>query len=128
MSNLKLGVGIAVACAAALSLPIPAALAADDDDLEEVVVTGSYIKRDSFDSASPLTVLDQATIEASATANLGELIADQPYNYGTAFQTNTYAARPQVSNSSVANMRGLGTRATLNLIDGKRVIETNLVG
>ena len=128
MSNLKLGVGIAVACAAALSLPIPAALAADDDELEEVVVTGSYIKRDSFDSASPLTVLDQATIEASATANLGELIADQPYNYGTSFQTNTYAARPQVSNSSVANMRGLGTRATLNLIDGKRVIETNLVG
>lgn len=111
---------------ASMALVPTAAVMAAEEQLEEVVVTGSYIKRDSFDSASPLTIIDQASIEANATANLGEVIVDQTFNYGTSYQTNTFAARPQVSTSSIANLRGLGNRATLNLIDGKRVISTNL--
>ena len=32
--------------------------------IEEVIVTGSYIKKDSFDSSSPLTVIDSDAISA----------------------------------------------------------------
>ncbi len=94
---------------------------AQDSAIEEVVVTGSYIKRDSFDSSSPLTVIDSEAISNNATPNLGELMADQTFNYGSDFQTNTYAARGQGGTTTTANLRGLGARATLNLIDGKRM-------
>ena len=48
-----------VAWTALLSLLLPFAVWADDDEgeIEEIVVTGSLIKRDNFDSASPLQVL-----------------------------------------------------------------------
>lgn len=94
---------------------------AEQAAIEEVVVTGSYIKKDSFDSASPLTVIDSEAITSNATPNLGELMADQTFNYGSDFQTNTYAARGQGGTTTTANLRGLGARATLNLIDGKRM-------
>lgn len=107
-----------LACAAMLA---PSTLYAQSEStIEEIVVTGSLIKRDSFDSASPLTVVDAEAIEANATPNLGELLVAQTFNYGTDFQTNTYAARSQDGATSAANLRGLGVGATLNLIDGKR--------
>lgn len=99
---------------------------AEEDEMEEVVVTGSYIKRDSFDSASPLTVIDQVDISAQATPALGEILANQTYNYGSDFVSNTYAARSQEGNATSANLRGLGTGATLNLIDGRRSADSNL--
>lgn len=106
-------------------LPSLPAVAASDTQMEEVVVTGSFIRRDSFDSASPLTVVDQTEIANNATPNLGEVMVNQTFNYGSDFQTNTYAARPQIGTSTAANLRGLGANATLNLIDGKRTIQQN---
>lgn len=103
-------------CGAALP-----AVAQNENMIEEIVVTGSFIKRDSFDSSSPLTVIDSTDISNNATPNLGELMADQTFNYGSDFQTNTYAARGQGGTTTTANLRGLGARATLNLIDGKRM-------
>jgi outer membrane receptor protein involved in Fe transport len=96
-----------------------------EEAMEEVVVTGSYIKRDSFDSASPLTIVNQEAIAAQAVANLGEVFVNQTFNYGSDFQTNTYAARGQGGVTTSANIRGLGARATLPLIDGKRTIQSN---
>ncbi len=111
-------------------LPSVSALAATGENaqqpIEEIVVTGSLIRRDSFDSPSPLTVVGQEQIANNASPNLGEVLVNQTFNYGTDFQTNTYAARPQVGSTSSANLRGLGERATLNLLDGKRGASTNL--
>jgi outer membrane receptor protein involved in Fe transport len=94
--------------------------------IEEIVVTGSLIKRDNFDSSAPLKVIDQADIQSQATPNLGEVLVNQTFNYGSDFQTNTYAARGQGGVTTAANLRGLGTNATLNLIDGQRIFYTNL--
>ncbi|MBD3646524.1 MAG: TonB-dependent receptor plug domain-containing protein [Pseudomonadales bacterium] len=123
----KLGAwsGAAICSLALAALPSLPAIAADDEQMEEVVVTGSFIKRDSFDSASPLTVVDQAQIANNATPNLGEVMVNQTFNYGTDFQTNTYAARPQIGTDTAANLRGLGENATLELIDGHRTINGN---
>lgn len=95
-----------------------------EDQMEEVVVTGSYIKRDSFDSPSPLTVIDQTAIADNATPALGEVIVNETFNYGSDFLTNRYAARTQEGNSTSANLRGLGS--TLMLIDGRRSLSSNL--
>jgi outer membrane receptor protein involved in Fe transport len=104
----------------ALLLASPFALA--EQAIEEVVVTGSLLKRDSFDSASPLKVIDDVELKAEATPALGEVIANQTFNYGSDVFSNNYTARFQEGNSTQANFRGLGSRATLNLIDGKRVL------
>jgi outer membrane receptor protein involved in Fe transport len=118
----KIVVSSLLACAVAS----PGFVLSQEQVLEEIVVTGSFIKRDSFDSSVPLTVVDQTDIEAKATPNLGEVLATQTFNYGTDFQTNTYAARGQGGVNSQANLRGLGPRATLNLIDGRRSSQGNL--
>ncbi|MDZ7668651.1 MAG: TonB-dependent receptor plug domain-containing protein [Gammaproteobacteria bacterium] len=119
--------GVAALCGSLGLLPSISAYAASNEPIiEEIVVTGSLIRRDSFDSPSPLTVVDQNEISANATPNLGEVLVSQTFNYGTDFQTNTYAARPQIGTNSQANLRGLGPRATLNLLDGKRGVGTNL--
>jgi outer membrane receptor for ferrienterochelin and colicin len=73
-----------------------------------------------------LTVVDSEEISDNATPNLGEVLVNQTFNYGSDFQTNTYAARSQVGTTTAANLRGLGERATLNLLDGKRGVGTNL--
>ncbi|WP_339858482.1 TonB-dependent receptor domain-containing protein [Pseudohongiella acticola] len=115
--------------AASVLLPLPMVAVAQQGaaaDIEEVVVTGSRIRRDSFDSSSPVTVVDSAAIEANATPNLGEVLANQTFNYGTDVQTNGYAARGQGGVTSSANLRGLGAGATLNLVDGQRTNNTNL--
>ncbi|MCW8195813.1 TonB-dependent receptor plug domain-containing protein [Proteobacteria bacterium 005FR1] len=94
--------------------------------IEEIVVTGSFIKRDSFDSSVPVTVVGAEDIEAAATPNLGEVLSNQTMNFGTDFQAATYSARGQIGTNSQANLRGLGDRATLDLIDGKRSANGNL--
>lgn len=110
----------AIAVIVGIGSTIPVLAQDDQMELEEVVVTGSLIRRDSFDSPSPLTVVGQDEIEDNASPNLGEVLVNQTFNYGTDYQSNTYAARSQIGTDSAANLRGLGERATLNLLDGKR--------
>ena len=71
-----------------------------ENEIEEVVVTGSFIKRDNFDSASPLSVIDQVDLEAQATPSLGEVLANQTFNYGSDTFTNNYTARFQEGNAT----------------------------
>ena len=97
-----------------------------DDAIEEIIVTGSLIKRDNFDSASPLQVLEAAEILAEATPALGEIIYNQTFNYGSdAFSSHYSVTNPEGSRTG-ANFRGLGGGATLTLLDGKRVLDSNL--
>ncbi|MEZ5552530.1 MAG: hypothetical protein R3E82_16725 [Pseudomonadales bacterium] len=95
----KVGVWTGAATLVSSLALLPALPATAAEEIEEVVVTGSYIKRDSFDSSSPITVVDQAAIADNATPNLGEVMVNQTFNYGTDFQTNTYAARAQAVTS-----------------------------
>ena len=101
--------------------------AAEEGQIEEIVVTGSLLKRDSFDSASPLTVLDDVQIQAEATPALGEIIANQTFNYGTDIFASHYSTggNPE-GNRQGANFRGLGEGATLSLLDGMRTLDNNL--
>ncbi len=101
----------------------------DDDDgpvVEEVVVTGSLIKKDNFDSASPLKVLDALDIEMEATPAMGEIIYNQTFNYGSDAFASHYSVTNPEGNRTGANLRGLGGGATLTLMNGKRVLDANL--
>lgn len=99
---------------------------AQNAELEEVVVTGSLIKRDSFDMSSPLDVMDEFEIAEQSTPNLGDILRNTTYNFGVESVGNILAANPQTPGNQQANFRGLGAGATLTLLDGRRVVQGNL--
>ena len=53
--------------------------ASEDGDVEEVLVTGSFIRRDNFDLPSPKNVIDSEDIALSGNAEIGDVIFDQSF-------------------------------------------------
>jgi iron complex outermembrane recepter protein len=110
-----------------LATVTPGAAVAQEGAIEEVIVTGTFIRRkDSFDTASPIDVIDSLDIAERGTPNIGEIIRNTTYNYGVASVTNILAAAPQGGASPSSNLRGLGSGATLTLMDGRRSTSQNL--
>ena len=109
-------------------LPIAgASLAQDEATVEEVIVTGSYIRRsEGFSQASSVVQLTAEDLEAEGTLNLGEVVSQLTFVNGDASQiTNTIQG--QDSRSTSIDLRGLGQRSTLTLLDGKRVVNENVL-
>ena len=97
-----------------------AALAADADQaIEEVVVTGSYLKRSAADSPSPLSVVTSADIEDIGAADVAEVIASMPWNSGAQTRAATFQGEGADGRNTV-NLRNLGNASTLPLVNGKR--------
>ena len=93
-------------------------------DIEEVVVTGSYIRQtEGFDAASPVTSFTPADIEAEGTINMAQVVQNLTFNNGTGTTNSIQGSTNQIANF---NLRGLGPRATLTLVDGKRVVQSNV--
>ncbi len=99
------------------------AIAQDGDEeatVEEIVVTGSRIKRADLDSASPVTVLDREDILAAGITDVGNLIQRMPSMSGSPIGTTTNNG----GNGSVqVDLRGMGVDRTLTLINGKRSVD-----
>ena len=67
-----------------------AAVAAEDEQMEEVVVTGSYIKRSSENSPSPLSVISSADIEDLGAQGMAEVINTLPWQSGSETRSATF--------------------------------------
>jgi outer membrane receptor protein involved in Fe transport len=126
-------------CALTFAVSAPNAFSAASEDeeaeVEEVIVTGSYIRRDNFDLPSPIDVTTELDIELAGTTDLGDIIFDQTFQYGvnanaTPFEGNSADNQEWNQGQEVwANLRGLGTRATMTMIDGHRLpADTNTWG
>ena len=107
------------------------ALAADDAEIEEVVVTGSYIKKSAADSPSPLSVVSRADIEEIGAMDIKDIVKSLTYSSGSLGGSSTafFAGDSSTGNASL-NLRNLGNGATLVLVNGKRTVNTDfdLVG
>ncbi len=93
--------------------------------LDHVEVTGSRIQRADIEGALPVTVIDRAQIDASGDVSVAELLRDSTFaSFGN--------FRPQSGSSAQSNseidLRGLGGRRTLVLIDGRRVAKSPFTG
>ena len=130
-SNLSIRQAVGLAMGAATVGYGPQALAVDaaatgpegsnspDTTLQEVVVTGSRIRRVDVETASPIFVLDSKTIQESGIASVGDLMSRIPSVSGA-------ATNPQVNNGggfgeSCTELRGLDCKRTLVLVDGRRI-------
>ena len=102
------------------SLP-QVAVAAEDEEIEEVVVTGSYLKRTAADSPSPLSIVSAADIEDIGAADVAEVIASMPWNSGSQTRAATFQGEGADGRMGI-NLRNLGNSATLPLVNGKRQV------
>ena len=133
MSNTRTtGRSLAVAAAVSMTL-MSSQLKAQEDSrkaVEEIVVTGSYIKRDRFEAPSPTEVIGVEDLLQSGAPNIGHFVRDLTFTENTDTVANVLGAQDgqQDSNSARFNIRGLGVGSTLTLFDGRRVVDTGAVG
>lgn len=120
--------------AAATIVPLPSLAQQSSNGetglVDEVVVTGSYIKRDKYDSPSPIESFSAEDIRVTGTPTLGEFVRDLTYTQNTDVVANVLSIQDgqQDSNSARFNLRGLGVDSTLTLFDGHRLIDTGNIG
>ncbi len=92
---------------------------------QTVEVTGSRIKRAAAEGALPVQVITRDELEASGQSTVAEFVRTLSVMTSGNF-------RPQSGSSAQAfaevNLRGLGSRRTLVLLDGRRVAKSPIVG
>ncbi len=98
-----------------------ASAASGDEVIEEVIVTGSYLKRDAASSPSPLSVVTSADIEDIGAADVAEIVANMPWASGSQTRAATFQGEGADGRNTI-NLRNLGQSATLPLINGKRQV------
>ena len=107
--------------------PAPAtktAAAAVADDEGTIVVTGSLIKNPNLVSAAPINVTTADTIQLKASNVAEEVIRDIPGvvpSIGSAVNNGNGGA-------SYVDLRGIGSRRNIVLLDGKRIVPSDLEG
>lgn len=89
---------------------------AADRAVEEIVVTGSLIRRDGYDQRVPVQVVDREDIELAGHANVIDIARDLPVNAGSELTQET----GDLLGVAQFNLRGLGLGSTLTLLNGRR--------
>lgn len=110
------------------SLAVPGLVIAQQGapELEEVVVTGSFIRNSAFAQNNPVDNVSQADIQAAGAPNMGNYIRDLTYtsNTNTVNSVNAGASGAQTSVGTTFNLRGLGENSTLTLMDSMRSVDS----
>jgi outer membrane receptor protein involved in Fe transport len=93
-------------------------LAPEGAAVEEVVVTGTRIRRKDLLTPAPVTVIDREQIEASGAVGLGEFVQL------LSAQGNGLNAKSNRGNDGQVrvNLRSLGSKRTLVLVNGRRMV------
>jgi len=100
-----------------------AATAVAQEELEEIIVTGSYIRGTPEDAASPVQLISREDIVASGVTDIAEIARNLDIASGSDTAPSDGARFNGSSGSGLSNisLRGLGPTATLVLLDGKRL-------
>ncbi|MBB4841476.1 outer membrane receptor protein involved in Fe transport [Sphingomonas kyeonggiensis] len=107
-----------------ISAPAPRAAQEESGDTK-ILVTGSNIRGIS-ERASPMVVLDRFDIDRAGHGSVGEAIAALPQNFGGTGTEDTSLTGADRTTQNIglgtsANLRGLGSDATLTLVNGRRL-------
>jgi len=89
-----------------------------EEAVEEVVVTGSRIKRKSLNSASLVSTITRDEIDESQALLAADVLRLSTYNTFSSFEPT--AGSSAQSNATI-DLRGLGSSRTLVLMDGRRM-------
>ena len=121
----KLAVAIALCFGAGVGVATRPTLAQDQQPTpeDEIIVTGSFIGR-AADRPQPVTVLGAEDLRLEQRGSIAEVFKNLPQNVGSVSTVNTQQGGGSVnmgnSPTTTLNLRGLGARATLVLLNGGR--------
>ena len=112
-------------CVAALPLHGLAQQTAQDSGvIEEIVVTGSYIRRESqFDSPSPLTTIGFEQIEDLGVNEISDIIERMTINTGSQNNPDAFTQNLSTGTTNI-NLRGLGVNSTLVMLNSRRQVHS----
>ncbi|HEV7157219.1 MAG TPA: TonB-dependent receptor plug domain-containing protein, partial [Caulobacteraceae bacterium] len=90
--------------------------AAGGTTVQELVVTGSRIPSRNLTSVSPVTTINSQDVKLQGTTNTEDLINNLPQAFADFGQYEANGA----TGTATVDLRGIGDKRTLVLIDGKR--------
>ncbi|MDF0542936.1 TonB-dependent receptor [Sphingobium sp. H39-3-25] len=97
-------------------------VATADKQTQDIVVTGSRIVRDGYQSPTPLSVIGSEQLASNANANIAQYVTTLPAFAGSANgRSSTTTGANGTSGINALNLRALGPTRTLVLLDGHRV-------
>ncbi len=120
-------ISAAVSAAIGSTLVAPAAFAADDD-VGEVVITGSRIQRSRDLSApSPIVTVATETFENTSATGAEAVLNKMPQFVpgSTQFTSSIQSGATASPGAATLNLRGLGANRNLVLLDGRRAQPAN---
>ena len=88
------------------------------DENGAIVVTGTRIPQPNLSSASPITVLNNAEVKLQGTARTEDIINSLPQSFASQGSNISNGA----TGTATVNLRGLGSRRTLVLVNGRRLM------
>jgi outer membrane receptor protein involved in Fe transport len=116
--NATKSIPLALLGALAALYGLPASAQSDDGaSIEEVIVTGSRIKRQDEVSNSPIQTLDEDDLRIDGSLSIGETLQTMP-SVGSSLNSNGSAGTSHGTSS--LNMRNLGANRSLVLVNGHR--------
>jgi outer membrane receptor protein involved in Fe transport len=93
---------------------------AEEERIEEIVVTGTYMRRLSqFDVPSPVTSVTREDLGALGVGKVSDFIDDLTINTGSQNNPDAFTQNFSTGTSNI-NLRGLGVSSTLVLVNGRR--------
>ena len=114
----------AVSAVIALSSLAPGYVAAqadaDGDIIEEVFVTGSRLRTGRQVPSIPVDVLTEEQIRLSGFQNVEEVLNNMPQFVPSRTASTNSTANPTATGAATLDLRGLGARRTLVLVNGRR--------
>lgn len=96
-----------------------------DQQVEEIVVTGSRIVRRDFEGTSPVFTLDSSAITDAGTPQIEQVLNELPQLVPTITTTSN---NPSLGGQAQVDLRGLGATRTLVLMNGQRLQPSNVNG
>jgi iron complex outermembrane recepter protein len=112
-TKISRAIGLALTGAAAF-----VAMPASAQETQRIEITGSSIKRVAAESALPVTTVTRAEIERTGLTTAQDLINSIPSNFGGLVLAQNVGS---TGNASGAALRGLNSKYTLVLLNGRRV-------
>ncbi|AAZ26620.1 TonB-dependent receptor plug domain-containing protein [Colwellia psychrerythraea] len=116
---IRLAMIVSASAAATISAPVFAAEADELESVERISVTGSRIKRAELSTPSPTLTINAQELVRFGNPDLGSMLAELPALGATSTIIGNNNDGAEAGVSSV-DLRRLGTKRTLVLINGKR--------
>ena len=94
-------------------------------EIEEVVVTGSRIRRDPTNSPTPQIQVSREDLLSTGQTTVIDYLATIPALSNSVVPSDTTGSGLGDGGLSLANLRSLGSNRTLTLVDGRRHVGSN---